>query len=225
MKRVLAAVWCLLSSAVHCAEMPTDAEYGFPPEDVRAVISSHLRAHLKDPYSAQVDSIRGPGKVYVRNGLLVPNSWGWGICFNLNAKNSYGGYTGAHVYTLLYRSGTVIQWAQNDTDNQATNERISRLCEQITEASSSPVPSSVAPPAVTSPPTGADVSNAPVVAAHPSGKDAFQAEHLPAAKACSSQPRAVLSAKGAGFETYMVACSNGDTLAVRCEFGNCRALR
>ena len=34
-----------------------------------------------------------------------------------------------------------------------------------------------------------------------------------------------LAAKGPGFETYSVACATGDTMMVRCEFGNCRALR
>jgi hypothetical protein len=36
---------------------------------------------------------------------------------------------------------------------------------------------------------------------------------------------ASLAAKGPGFETYSVACANGDALAIRCEFGNCRVLR
>ena len=36
---------------------------------------------------------------------------------------------------------------------------------------------------------------------------------------------AALAAKGPGFETYSVPCSNGDALAIRCEFGNCRVLR
>lgn len=57
------------------------------------------------------------------------------------------------------------------------------------------------------------------------GKDSFQAERLPEVRACQPQPRAVLSAKGPGMETYTVACANGDALAVRCEFGNCRVLR
>lgn len=34
-----------------------------------------------------------------------------------------------------------------------------------------------------------------------------------------------LVTKGPGAETYSAACANGDTLIVRCDFGNCRALR
>lgn len=56
------------------------------------------------------------------------------------------------------------------------------------------------------------------------GQDSFSAEHLPEVKACAAQPRAVLTGKGPGFETYTVGCANGDVLAVRCELGNCRVL-
>ena len=58
-----------------------------------------------------------------------------------------------------------------------------------------------------------------------SGTDAFAAERLAKAESCSDSPQAVLSAKGPGFETYTVSCTNGEVLSVRCERGNCRALR
>lgn len=57
------------------------------------------------------------------------------------------------------------------------------------------------------------------------GMDLMQAERFARAQSCSSAPTLSLIAKGPGFETYSVACSNGDTMMVRCEFGNCRALR
>ncbi|MGB3880142.1 MAG: glycine zipper family protein, partial [Diaphorobacter nitroreducens] len=59
----------------------------------------------------------------------------------------------------------------------------------------------------------------------PSGADAYSAERLAREQACHAQPVAALAAKGPGFETYSVPCSNGDALAIRCEFGNCRVLR
>ncbi|WCM94990.1 glycine zipper family protein [Acidovorax sp. NCPPB 2350] len=58
-----------------------------------------------------------------------------------------------------------------------------------------------------------------------SGVDGFNAGRLARAQSCSTQPVAALAAKGPGFETYTVACENGDALAIRCEFGNCRVLR
>lgn len=59
----------------------------------------------------------------------------------------------------------------------------------------------------------------------PVGTEAFSAERLARSQSCSEQPVASLAAKGPGFETYSVACTNGDALAIRCEFGNCRVLR
>lgn len=57
------------------------------------------------------------------------------------------------------------------------------------------------------------------------GVDGFSAQQLARTRSCSAQPVAALAAKGPGFETYTVACDNGDALAIRCEFGNCRVLR
>lgn len=57
------------------------------------------------------------------------------------------------------------------------------------------------------------------------GTDNFNAERLARTLACSAAPLADLVAKGPGFENYSVACDNGDALAIRCEFGNCRVLR
>lgn len=56
------------------------------------------------------------------------------------------------------------------------------------------------------------------------GTDAFSAERLARSQSCSEHPVAALAAKGPGFETYSVACANGDALAIRCEFGHCRVL-
>jgi len=72
---------------------------------------------------------------------------------------------------------------------------------------------------------------APVPAPRPftppraTGVDTFNAERLAREQSCSAQPLATLVAKGPGFETYSLPCANGDALAVRCEFGNCRVLR
>ena len=49
------------------------------------------------------------------------------------------------------------------------------------------------------------------------GRDPFNAERLAETRSCNVQPTAALIAKGPGFETYSVACSNGDALTVRCE--------
>ncbi|NVM90689.1 hypothetical protein [Variovorax sp. SG517] len=56
------------------------------------------------------------------------------------------------------------------------------------------------------------------------GVDTYNVETLAKAGRCNLQPRAELTAKGPGYETYNVPCDNGGTWAVRCEFGKCRVL-
>ncbi|MET3495017.1 hypothetical protein [Variovorax boronicumulans] len=56
------------------------------------------------------------------------------------------------------------------------------------------------------------------------GVDTYNVESLAKAGRCNIQPRAELTAKGPGFESYNVPCQNGGIWAVRCEFGKCRVL-
>ena len=50
-------------------------------------------------------------------------------------------------------------------------------------------------------------------------QDSYGAERLAKDQNCNAQPSAVLMAKGAGIETYSVACTSGDVPMVRCELG------
>lgn len=57
------------------------------------------------------------------------------------------------------------------------------------------------------------------------GKDVFVAEQLARRLQCTPDGSATLVGKGPGYETYSFACKGSETLVVRCEYGNCRALR
>lgn len=57
------------------------------------------------------------------------------------------------------------------------------------------------------------------------GPNSFNVEALARQESCSATPVAYLAAAGPGYDNYSVACTNGDTVMYRCEFGNCRALR
>ena len=92
-----------------------------------------------------------------------------------------------------------------------------------TEASS-PVPPT-ARPALAAPPSAPAANTIPATPVADIGNDSWAAERLSAVKACHPAPKAKLSAKGPGFETYTVGCSIGDVLLVRCEMGNCRVMR
>ncbi|MGO4395597.1 hypothetical protein AB4Z46_30000 [Variovorax sp. M-6] len=64
--------------------------------------------------------------------------------------------------------------------------------------------------------------NAQAVEVRATGRDTYNAEKFAKAASCSATPLAALVQRGPGFETYSVPCSGGQTLTVRCEFGNCR---
>lgn len=66
-------------------------------------------------------------------------------------------------------------------------------------------------------------SEGPVVSAI--GQWSFGAERTAKNSSCSQDPLARLTGKGPGVETFAITCSNGDVLTIRCEYGQCRALR
>ncbi len=55
------------------------------------------------------------------------------------------------------------------------------------------------------------------------GVDTYNAEQLAKAQRCNAMPLAMLLDKGPGYERHSVACSNGQVLVIRCEFGRCRS--
>lgn len=57
------------------------------------------------------------------------------------------------------------------------------------------------------------------------GQEVHTVQRLAQQLACHPSPTAKLVAKGPGFESYSVACTNGNVLMYRCEYGNCRALQ
>lgn len=99
-----------------CAFGPTPAEiaaidYGQPVEQRAAEqqAAAYLGKVLKDPASAQVSF----GRVYQGYYTSAPISGskisaGYMLDALVNAKNSYGGYTGAKPYRFLFRSGVLI---------------------------------------------------------------------------------------------------------------------
>jgi len=96
-----------------CASGPTPAEiaaidYGHPIDQQVAErqAAAYLGRILKDPGSAHVSF----GKVYQGYYTSAPIhgskiSAGYMIEAMVNAKNSYGGYTGAKPYRFLFRDG------------------------------------------------------------------------------------------------------------------------
>jgi len=89
--------------AAKCGPRPTQQE-------AEAAVKTWCDGHLKDPFSAQTRGILvlGPGAYQI--GLVSGGGWryGWLVSFQVNAKNSYGGYTGWTFREWLWQNGQII---------------------------------------------------------------------------------------------------------------------
>jgi len=91
-----------------CGDRPTE-------EQAQGAIKTYVNSALKDPYSAHL------GTYVVGNcegrmiGLINGGGYkyGWVILADVNAKNSYGGYTGSQTHELLYNNGNVFWMVSN----------------------------------------------------------------------------------------------------------------
>lgn len=97
-----------------CVTPPTPDEmakidYGSYPSDYENIINRYLRQVLKDPDSAKVEFLNRPTAQFHKKGPLFGGgiNAGYGVCAYVNAKNSYGGYTGAKLHWFLIKNGRV----------------------------------------------------------------------------------------------------------------------
>lgn len=95
---------------------PEDADYGEAPE-IGESVKAYFSRILKDPESAQYR--KGHlGKAYCNKGI----AWGGDVVWHgyaaniyINAKNSYGGYTGFKPYTIVWnRDGSINKHIGDD---------------------------------------------------------------------------------------------------------------
>lgn len=56
----------------------------------------------------QMERIGGPAPFTKKASLLGPSSYGWGVCYTVNAKNSFGGYVGARPVMFVFRDGAIV---------------------------------------------------------------------------------------------------------------------
>ncbi|WP_336803624.1 hypothetical protein [Erwinia aphidicola] len=84
------------------------ANYGEIPANYKEQIVKYASSKLLDPYSAKIE-IGTPYKAYsqdnVAGGGLV--RFGWAVPVMINAKNSYGGYTGYQPSRFIFDHGTM----------------------------------------------------------------------------------------------------------------------
>jgi len=105
-----------LSSCAGYALTPSEStiaalDYGSPIDQREAELSArtYFQKALKDPYSAVLEfGPVGPGYVAepVANGGKL--HYGYILDAKVNAKNSFGGYTGETLYKLVFRDTKLI---------------------------------------------------------------------------------------------------------------------
>ncbi|MEW5666227.1 hypothetical protein AB1288_07815 [Pseudomonas putida] len=113
--RILALSFILALAG--CASGPTpeqiaSIDYGPPvdQEQAESKVKFYFEGVLKDPYSAQYQF----GKA--QKGYVVGSAFdgrqlyaGYTMDVRVNAKNSYGGYTGYKAYRFVFQSGALIK--------------------------------------------------------------------------------------------------------------------
>lgn len=84
-----------------------NADFGPSPKDYEALIRQWAAASLKDPESARYGRISRPRKEWMVENLKP--YYGYSVCADINAKNSYGGYTGAQTFWFMFRDGRIVR--------------------------------------------------------------------------------------------------------------------
>ncbi len=108
---LLSAIGLTACASLH-GELPTDeelvgADYGSPISQQEAVRQAKifLQHELKDPGSAMIDW--GPIKKGWTGYYNTPLQFGYVLSANINAKNSYGGYTGYQQRQFCFLNGVI----------------------------------------------------------------------------------------------------------------------
>lgn len=130
MKFICIAVLAWVGVLAGCATAPSGkgsyVTAGDQPskDDLEPVVKRYLATTLKDPDSVkQFQIVSGPTYITWYQGLLGGggHEGGWLVCYDYNAKNSYGGYTGVKRDGIVVRgTGSSAQWVQRVNWNAAS---------------------------------------------------------------------------------------------------------
>ena len=80
------------------------------PQDYERIVRDWYLQNLKDPDSAKFGRITRPLKEHaITNKFEQQAVYGFSVCAEVNAKNSYGGYTGFKTRWFLIRNGQIVR--------------------------------------------------------------------------------------------------------------------
>ena len=83
------------------------ADFGKYTNNYEELVKTWGSSNLKDPESARYGRISKPRKEFMVENLKP--FYGFSLCAEINAKNSYGGYVGAQTYWFMIRDGKVAR--------------------------------------------------------------------------------------------------------------------
>lgn len=105
-----AALFFILGCATEPEKAPSEIDYDDVPASYEAAIQNYFNETLKDPLSIQYREVTKPEKGYIRAPLITggKKTYGWLVRATINAKNSYGGYTGFQTYSFIFRGERLV---------------------------------------------------------------------------------------------------------------------
>lgn len=107
---LFATLLFLAGCATSFQKPPQDQNYGSPPSAPLEAAKAYFSDILKDPDSARY-KLLSCARAYSNKGLAYGGDVAWAgyACFvTINAKNSFGGYTGAKPYTVLFTNDLAV---------------------------------------------------------------------------------------------------------------------
>ena len=105
----VALVGCASTATIDPATVEA-ADYGPYPENYTELTKDYFQSRLKDPNSAQY-RFTEPYQAYLRAAPVAggkPTSFGYVVDVGVNAKNSFGGYTGEKRHRLFVKNSVVV---------------------------------------------------------------------------------------------------------------------
>lgn len=114
---LLAGCYILPEPTIITMQEIRSLDYGRYPSDYEKIVKRHLARTLIDPNSLMLDGISKPLKFVrfertsstVKTNTPITAMRGYVVCARINAKNSYGGYTGWREHSYLINNGQLYE--------------------------------------------------------------------------------------------------------------------
>ena len=120
---------CADMAQIKREEGKTQKDYVVPTRH-NELIPKIIKFSLKDPYSAQIELYSGPKFTSFRPGFFADYS-GYGVCYTVNAKNSYGAYVGTRMYLFIMDGDKIVLTKAQNNDNLIGDAQIRNKCNSL----------------------------------------------------------------------------------------------